>query len=371
MPGCQRQNSWWSENRDLYNLLLRFRESRASDPRDNIYALLGISSDAQDVDILKPDYTKSLQEIIRDTSSFLFGSSNITYKTVTSFLTDISSRNTDSFLNIVRTASVSDVDHFLVQNEVKVTEDLIIATTEDMKCGGDVVGLLLQQCRSQFDYFEVKKALQVASSRGNENAVKLLLDNAAILQKMGGPYNVPDEFYGYTLCSASAHGQTQVIRLLLDRIGNFRDSDPLQIDDTRDISLNMSQHFLALALASAHGHVHVVELLLDLSASFYIPESKSYLIDEDMRASKNAALGLLLLRGAIADKDGVIYIDSLCLASGNGYEQVVMLLLDKGAESNVGISIYSEERLSTALQAASVGRHKKVVKLLLKRGDMP
>jgi hypothetical protein len=60
MPGRLQEESWWSESRDLYNLLLKFRESRASDPRDKVYALLGISSDARNTDSLRPDYTKDL-----------------------------------------------------------------------------------------------------------------------------------------------------------------------------------------------------------------------------------------------------------------------------------------------------------------------
>lgn len=82
MPGHLREETWWSENRDLYNLLLKFRESKASDPRDKVYALLGISSDAQDTGRLRPDYTKDLDKVIDDTSSFLFGPSGSSYERV-------------------------------------------------------------------------------------------------------------------------------------------------------------------------------------------------------------------------------------------------------------------------------------------------
>jgi hypothetical protein len=45
MPGPLRNSSWWAKKRDLYTLLVKFRESKATDPRDSIYALLGISSE--------------------------------------------------------------------------------------------------------------------------------------------------------------------------------------------------------------------------------------------------------------------------------------------------------------------------------------
>ncbi|KAF2177019.1 HET-domain-containing protein, partial [Zopfia rhizophila CBS 207.26] len=58
MPGRSRKDSWWSQKRDLYTLLVKFNGSKASDERDMIYALLGISSDARDNDSLRADYTK-------------------------------------------------------------------------------------------------------------------------------------------------------------------------------------------------------------------------------------------------------------------------------------------------------------------------
>ncbi|KAH7232861.1 heterokaryon incompatibility protein-domain-containing protein, partial [Fusarium tricinctum] len=71
MPGPHRNSSWWVKKRDLYTLLVKFCKSEATDPRDNIYALLGISSDACDTNLLKANYEKNLQDIIFDTTSFL------------------------------------------------------------------------------------------------------------------------------------------------------------------------------------------------------------------------------------------------------------------------------------------------------------
>ncbi|KAF4958299.1 hypothetical protein FGADI_2465 [Fusarium gaditjirri] len=71
MPGPLRNSSWWVKKRDLYTLLVKFCKSEATDPRDNIYALLDISSDACDNNLLKANYEKNLQDIIFDTTSFL------------------------------------------------------------------------------------------------------------------------------------------------------------------------------------------------------------------------------------------------------------------------------------------------------------
>ncbi|KAK4442368.1 heterokaryon incompatibility protein-domain-containing protein [Podospora aff. communis PSN243] len=71
MPGPNRASSWWTKDRTLGTLLAKFHHSQASNPRDNTYALLGISSDACDPAKFPPDYTKTVDEVIRDTAAFL------------------------------------------------------------------------------------------------------------------------------------------------------------------------------------------------------------------------------------------------------------------------------------------------------------
>ncbi|RSL60804.1 hypothetical protein CEP53_005310 [Fusarium sp. AF-6] len=71
-PGPSREFSWWNENRTLGTLLKKFRECQATDPRDRVYALLGIASDMTN-DAIEPDYSKSELQVLRDTCNYLFG----------------------------------------------------------------------------------------------------------------------------------------------------------------------------------------------------------------------------------------------------------------------------------------------------------
>ncbi|KAH8726097.1 heterokaryon incompatibility protein-domain-containing protein, partial [Phaeosphaeriaceae sp. PMI808] len=71
MPGALRNSSWWAKKRDLHTMLVKFCNSEATDTRDNIYALLGISLDACDTNLLKANYEKDLQDVIFDTALFL------------------------------------------------------------------------------------------------------------------------------------------------------------------------------------------------------------------------------------------------------------------------------------------------------------
>jgi hypothetical protein len=85
MPGRSREESWWSQKRDLQTLLQKFGRSAASDPRDNIYALLGLSSDACDSDLLLADYSKPVRTVIKDAAVFLLHCPELYY---TDFLSD-------------------------------------------------------------------------------------------------------------------------------------------------------------------------------------------------------------------------------------------------------------------------------------------
>ncbi|KAL0472944.1 heterokaryon incompatibility protein domain-containing protein [Neurospora intermedia] len=70
-PGYRRKETWWGKTQNLETLLQKFGTSEATDHRDKIYALLGISSDARASNILRPDYEVSLRRAICHTISFL------------------------------------------------------------------------------------------------------------------------------------------------------------------------------------------------------------------------------------------------------------------------------------------------------------
>jgi hypothetical protein len=71
MPGPLRQKSWWTSNPDLKTLHEKFCSSQASDPRDRIYALLGISSDAFGGTGISPDYGVDVYTVVHCTISHL------------------------------------------------------------------------------------------------------------------------------------------------------------------------------------------------------------------------------------------------------------------------------------------------------------
>ncbi|KAF4449244.1 HET-domain-containing [Fusarium albosuccineum] len=66
-----RKNTWWSSRRDLQHLLKKFARSRATDPRDMIYALLSMSEDAHNPKQFFPSYEKTINQVCQDTACFI------------------------------------------------------------------------------------------------------------------------------------------------------------------------------------------------------------------------------------------------------------------------------------------------------------
>jgi len=112
-----------------------------------IYALLGMSSNAQDTNSLCVDYTKTAQQVVYDATLFLFGRSDSPYNTIPEFLRNFTSLNTASLSIVAKSYNANDVASFLKQRggEVKVTEEVVKAAAENTESGQEVIALLLEQ----------------------------------------------------------------------------------------------------------------------------------------------------------------------------------------------------------------------------------
>ncbi|KAL8636365.1 MAG: hypothetical protein Q9228_006229, partial [Teloschistes exilis] len=120
--------------------------------------------------------------------------------------------------------------------------------------------------------------LQLASLRGHEFIVQMLLEKGADVHAQGGEY-------GNALQAASWQGHDQVVQMLLDK--------------GADVNAQGEEYSNALQAASLQGHTQVVQTLLDKGAEV------------------NAQEGV----------DG----NALQAALWQGHDQVVQMLLDKGA----------------------------------------
>lgn len=69
LPGLLRAKSCWLES-SLLKLLQNFGRSKATDPRDIVYALLGLSKDTNSSELMRPDYQLSVQEVTQRTVAY-------------------------------------------------------------------------------------------------------------------------------------------------------------------------------------------------------------------------------------------------------------------------------------------------------------
>lgn len=89
MPGLVRLDSQpRPAQRDLISLLAEFHTCKASDQRDMIFALLGMSLEPSDHELLRPDYTKSLLEVVYNAIRYWFGWTTTSVRQVIDFLTN-------------------------------------------------------------------------------------------------------------------------------------------------------------------------------------------------------------------------------------------------------------------------------------------
>jgi hypothetical protein len=143
MPGWSRENSWWSTKRDLRALLYKFRASEASDPRDKIYALLGMCSDCNDPRGLRADYTKALPQVVHDATVFMFYG-NDQCCTVADLVNKIIIDNIRSLKTIVATESVAWVSEILkLHSKGTINADVIEAAAGNVRYGEEMMSYLL------------------------------------------------------------------------------------------------------------------------------------------------------------------------------------------------------------------------------------
>jgi len=197
--------------------------------------------------------------------------------------------------------------------------------------------------------------LQAASSYGNQSIVQLLLENGALINAEGG-------VYGSALQAAVCFGD-EVVRLLLQNgadvnaKGGYYGS-PLQgaaitcnadmvrllLESGADINAEGSIFGSALQSAAYSGHVEIVQLLLEKGADVNAEGGKcgcalqavatnnripwSGRVREDcMEVAR-----LLLDNGANVNAKGGEYGSALRAAKEHGFEDMIRLLLENGAQ---------------------------------------
>lgn len=419
MPGPTRKYSWWTESQDLYTVLLKFRESEASDSRDKIYALLGISSDGSRAGFPVPDYEKSVIEVIRDTVAFLLHFDDAMIKTrcspdwtMAEFLQNLEHLGDmvciwaaeEGHEAIVKLLLDTNRAHVNFKNKYGQTSLLLAA-----KNGHDaIVKILLNTGRVEINLRNSfgQTPLLIAAENGHKTVVRQLLHTGA------ADHELADQFEWIPLWVAAINGHTDIIKMLLE----IKETD--KSTPTRKAALKMDKSLARSLLqvykveghsggsrrshsplwwAAQNGHMTLLELFLETgrvnidSRNDYDEKLLPWLAfnghqsqcESLLKATKvnfrledswiRRLLSWAALKGKVslvkvlldtgradvffAGKEGEVLISG---AASRGQTAVVSLLLDSGKSNDFG-------RGSALWQAANFGQEE-TLRLLIKRG---
>ena len=213
MPGPSRKNSWWSQKRDLYTLLLKFNGSQAGDPRDMIYALLGISSNVGNTSNLNVDYTKTVQQVIHDATLLLFGLSDSPHRTMMQFLCNFTFLNTTYLSKVAISCDANNIADFLKRRggEVKITKKAVKAAAGNTQNGKEVMTVLLKQ---RGDEVKITEEVVKAAAENCWSGQKVM---ALLLEQRGDEVKITKEVVKAAV--GNARNGKEVMTLLLKQRG--------------------------------------------------------------------------------------------------------------------------------------------------------
>jgi hypothetical protein len=155
MPGEIRKKTWWGANKDLRILLGKFGHSEASDPRDMIYAFLGICADSQDPGCPHADYTKDIEHLVHETAMFVFGCPGYLEDfTLANLLKRVRDWNSESLDRLVQCRNQACVSKHIQDMKVvpQITSQLISLAASNPDWGAEVTRYLLQFGCNKFEF---------------------------------------------------------------------------------------------------------------------------------------------------------------------------------------------------------------------------
>lgn len=318
MPGYLRRESWRSKEPDLLTLLQRFDASEATEARDKIYALLGISSDIRVNGLLRPDYSISLRDAIQGVVWYLITGENPETRTC-----PLPNWDFDQFSNCLETPH----KHVLTWS----LEHEQYATLMEMLEKGVSSHINIDEPLT-----EMGTMLQSLASRSPpEHVVTFVLGYLEHIADISKTWDRKDESGNTPIRTAARRGNAAVVRALLAHPG-------FHLDPGDSISLHFnSKRRSLLAEAAENGHFAVVESLMSARAKTTSPESPP-----------NEALDY----------------DAIGLARKQGHTSIVNLLLNRGSRNAADPQSWHGRRRSPPLLEAIYSEQVDDVKLLLEAG---
>ncbi|KAM0313627.1 hypothetical protein ACHAO8_005284 [Botrytis cinerea] len=419
MPGISRNESWWAQGQKLQTLILKFRESEATDDRDKIYALLGMSSDTYRSNILNSKYDKSSQQVIREAVSFILSENHSQlvddvslYQfidwSLTKFLDNIEDLEgamlmdafegaDEEFLKLLIETDVCRISsrdffdrtpvHWAVQREqpaiLKMLLDTPLCSFEKVDSVGQTpLSLAIQAGNAEIIQLLILKGagiedrhLNLAVEKENINIVDLLVQKGTNFRAK--TMTAGRCLFGESLVLAINIGNYDIIKLLLNHGAEVSRWDlkttvldsgykvvEILINHGVEIGATASQSQAALILAAYIGNVDLIGLLIKRGVELEVQDQWGQTpLMIAVRIGEYESMELLLDNGAKLHSRDKYGRTALHLAIHYEKKEAVKFLLEKYTKLH-DREIHYQEAFTTAVKSGN----KEVVELLLEKG---
>jgi len=381
MPGPWR-SAHQQHGRSLYNLLCAFAESQASDPRDLIYALLGISYDAKDCATLRPDYEKAEQDLVRDTVRFLYLCDlpdHQTPETVEDLIRQLQNLNYIAVNTLAEWGETKKLATMFQRNGVTFTKETLEATsTLTRRAFLSVFNLVLQLGIERGDVTceiddKIRRGRPYAAPAQHEANFPTWTSNATSPRR---PNLSPDSVHFRIWVAWNQERGKNRIRIspLTLGQGGVRAYIPPFIQWMAQAqSKTCSSGQTLLGLASEQGNIDIVMALLSQNTNAYMnrPDrlGRTPLIWA-AREGHNFVLKELLNAGANLNAQDTAGRTALAWAAFNGHTCVVESLLRNNASNREMVNLKDKRGMAALSLAASQGNLAAVELLLADKADL-
>ncbi|KAK1146894.1 hypothetical protein N8T08_002220 [Aspergillus melleus] len=214
------------------------------------------------------------------------------------------------------------------------------------------------------------RPLHIAAAWGHVAIVRYLLDHGADPNLFTGPQEEnTDDWEHVHLGSRHRYQSPEGSALRAAALGGHEQIVNLLLEPKYGLSLSRAEYLRATLAGVRGGHVNVINILLQATGETVpgLGAFREEMLWEAVRHNQEAVVQMLLDLGADVSAppyaDGRDHGDALNIAASQGYDRLVHMLLDNGADLN-----YESPRSRTPIIAAARGGHEEVVQVLLEWG---
>ncbi|KAH7182052.1 heterokaryon incompatibility protein-domain-containing protein [Fusarium sp. MPI-SDFR-AT-0072] len=269
MPDPSKPSTSRKQNRNLCNLLWKFRGCKATDPRDRIYALIGIASDRETVGI-QADYSKEEKVVIREFCEHLLGqdwAASLPASTIEELQSKLPSVPKELLMQkLEKESSVDSLKQFICRQGPISALDYS-AVLEIMQHGSEIMSQFLDQCKEKIS---VRPKTALRCLQKYPNVLEVLLQRPDfIIEDMpkfiAQAMEHRPEFLERLLGSSSESEQLRD-DALMEAISRGMPSCQPFLNQCRH-SVKITQKMLRRAVFASSRRGRVLELLLEVAES--------------------------------------------------------------------------------------------------------